>query len=156
MLDRPEARDPETPFTSPDEKAVACAITITTQVGSNRSIVVQSYMERDAPANMFHDVLDKLNKVVDRQEAKLQLEGLDLDLDKHRKKLVHMAEDFQNIEARAERAWNERGKKGAFRLSEAELTQKTQAGDLLKRMKEEIARLEVEIAKVRGVIADVD
>ena len=143
-------------FAAPDEKAVACAITITTQVGSNRSIVMQSYIERDAPITAFHGVLDKLNKAVDRQEATLQLEGLEIDLDKHRKKLTQMSEDYQNIEERAQKAWDARGKKGAFRLSEIELTQKVQAGDLLKRMKEEITRLEKEVDKARGVIADVE
>ena len=156
MLDTPERLDPEATFASPEEKAVACAITITTQVGSNRSIVVQSYLERDAPLAAYHEVLDKLNKAVDRQEAKLQIESLEADLlrmEVNHGKLVH---DYQGIEERSQEAWDARGKKGAFRLSPQELTQKDQAMQTIKAGNDNIARLKADIAKARGVIADVE
>src|SRR5882672_11288249 len=100
---------------------MACAITISTQVGTNRSIVVQTYLPRDEAASVFHQVLDKLNKVVDRQEAKLQIEGLELDLlrmENNHEKLVH---DYQGIEERSQQAWEDRNKKGAFKLSPQDL-----------------------------------
>jgi Zn-dependent M32 family carboxypeptidase len=156
LLDTPERRDPEQTFRDPDEKAVACAITITTQVGSNRSIVVQSYLERDAPISAYHDVLDKLNKAVDRQEAKLQIESLEADLLRMKVNHEKLVNDYQGIEERSQRAWEARGKKGAFKLSEAELVQKNQAANTIKAGKENIARLEADINKARSVIADVD
>ena len=156
MLDMPKGIDPEQEYAAPDEKATACAITITTQVGSNRSIVVQTYLARDEDIGVYHVILDKLNKVVDRQEAKLQVEGLEANLDMHKQKLANMAEDYARIEDKAQAAWEARGKKGAFKLSEAELNQKTQAVALIERTKDEIKRLEDEIAKARGVISDVE
>ena len=156
MLDKPETRDPEASFAAPDEKATACAITITTQVGSNRSIVVQTYMARDEPPAAFNTVFDKLNKVVDRQEAKLQLEEMEANLLRTQKNLKHMSEDYGRIEERAQQAWDARGKKGAFKLSEPELVQKTQAKGLIERTQDEIKRLEADIARARGVVADVD
>jgi hypothetical protein len=156
LLDKPEERDPEANFAPPDEKATACAVTITTQVGTNRSIVVQTYLARDADINDFHSVFDKLNKVVDRQEAKLQLEELEARLALSQKNLKNMSADFDRIEERAQKAWDDRGKKGAFKLSEAELTQKKQARGLIERTKEEVARLEADISRARGVVADVD
>lgn len=154
MLDRPETLDPEAGFQPPDEKAVAAAITITSQVGTNRSIVVQTYLDRDASLAVFNTVIDKLTKAVDRQEARLQLEALEADLARSKKNLLRASEDFQHIEARAQKAWEQRGKKGAFRLSEAELTQKSQAVGLIERLKEEVTRLEEAIAKARGISSE--
>jgi hypothetical protein len=156
LLDIPEKRDPETNFRAPDEKAVACAITITTQVGSNRSIVVQTYMERDAPIELYHTTFDKLNKVVDRQEAKLQIEGMEADLLRMETNHAKLVQDYQGIEERAQKAWELRGKKGAFKLSETELTHKAQAMNTIEAGKVNIARLKADIAKARSVVADVE
>ena len=156
MLDTPERRDPEQAFAAPDEKAMACAITITSQVGSNRSIIVQTYLDRDADISLYHSVFDKLNKVVDRQEAKLQLEELEANLARSEKTLRHASQDYSGIEERAQKAWEERGKKGAFKLSEPELQKKVQSVDVLNRLKEEIERLKADLVKARGVVHDVD
>ena len=156
MLDTPERRDPEQTFRDPEEKAVACAITITTQVGSNRSIVVQTYLERDASLGHYHVVLDKLNKAVDRQEAKLQIENLEADLLRMEVNHGKLVQDYQGIEDRAQKAWDVRGKKGSFRLSEQELVHKEQAMQTIAAGKVNVARLKADIAKARGVIADVE
>jgi len=156
VLDTPERRDPEQTFRDPEEKALACAITITTQVGSNRSIVMQTYIDRDAPLAEYHDVLDKVNKAVDRQEAKLQIEGLEADLLRMKVNHDKLVRDYQAIEERSQRVWETRGKKGAFKLSEQELVQKEQAMLTIKAGKENLARLEADIVKARGVIADKD
>lgn len=156
MLDKIEMRDPEKSFADPDAKGPACAITISTQVSTNRSIVVQTYMDRDDDVNAYHAVADKLTRVVNRQEAKLQLESWSAELETRHRNLNHMLEDYQRIEVRAQEAWENRGKKGAFRLSEQDLQAKVQANANIKRAQEEIKRLESEIAKARGVVADVE
>jgi len=64
--------------------------------------------------------------------------------------------DYQGIEDRSQKAWEDRNKKGAFKLSPQELQQKQQAMQTIKAGKENIARLKESIAKARGVVADVD
>jgi len=151
LLDTPESRDPEAGYRAPDEKAMACSITITTQVGTNRSIVVQTYLDRDAPLRDYNELLDKLNSATDRQEAKLQVESMEADLVRMEVNHAKLVKDYQEIESRAEKMWNARGKKGAFKLSEPELVQKTQAMNTIEAGKENIARLKAEIAKVRAI-----
>ena len=151
MLDTPESRDPEAVFRSPDEKAMACAITITTQVGSNRSIVVQTYLDRDAPLQDYNELLDKLNQATDRQEAKLQVEAMEADLVRMKVNHGKLIKDYSEIEVRAQKMWETSNKKGPFKLSEPELVQKMQSINTIEAGKENIARLEAEIAKVRAV-----
>jgi Zn-dependent M32 family carboxypeptidase len=151
LLDRPEERDPEAGFKAPDEKAMACAITITSQVGSNRSIVVQTYLDRDASRRDYDVLLDKLTSSVDRQEARLSLEGLELDLKRMEANHDKLVQDFSGIEERAQQAWENRGKKGRFALSAQELTQKQQAMNTIAAGKENIARLKADIEKVRAI-----
>lgn len=156
MLDTPERRDPEQAFAAPDEKAMACAITITTQVGSNRSVVVQTYLDRDADIGIYHSVFDKLNKVVDRQEAKLQIEGIEADLKRMRDNHNRLVTDFGAIEERAQETWEKRGKRGPFKLSDTEEAQKKQAMNNIEAGKANIANLEALLTKARGVVLDVE
>lgn len=150
MLDTPERRDPEKAFVDPDAKDTACAITISTQMSTNRSMVVQTYLGRDDDIAAYNVVVDKLTRVVDRQEAKLQVESWSVELETRQRNLNHMLEDYQRIEVKAQQAWESRGKKGAFRLSEQELGAKNQAHANISRAREEIERLKNEIAKARG------
>lgn len=152
MLDHLKEIDPEKAFSDPDEKGAACAITITTQISTNRSIVVQTYMGRDDDIVQYNAVVDKLHRVIDRQEAKLQVESWTAELETRQRNLNHMLEDYQRIEVKAQEAWDNRGKKGAFRLTEAELNAKTQAHANIARTKEGIEQLKNEIAKARGLV----
>lgn len=135
---------------------MACAITITSQVGSNRSIVVQTYLDRDAEIGIYHEVVDKLNKVVDRQEAKLQIDSIEADLKRMRDNYARQVHDFQQVELHAEEAWGKRGKRGAFKLSETEERNKKQAEQNIEAGKANIKHLEDLLAKTRGVVADVE
>src|SRR5215472_1895592 len=153
MLDKPESLDPERSFGDVESKAIAVAITVTSQVAANRSIVMQTYLERDAPLGVFNTVLDKLAKASDRQEAKLQLESLQDELKKHESNLQRMIEDYQSIEARSEEQWVKRGKRGEHKLTDAERSQKSTAKTNIERWREEIKKIQVQIAKARGVIA---
>lgn len=156
MLDKPDSLDPERDFASETGKAIAVAVTISTQVSSNRSIVMQTYLPRDAHISAFHETLDKLTKATDRQEAKLALEGLEKELAQHQKTRHNLVEDFLTIEVRAQAAFQSRGKRGDFKLSPAEEAQKGTAKTNIERYDTEIKRIEAEIAKARGVILDVD
>lgn len=147
----PEALDPEE-----GQKAIATAVTISSQVNPNRSIVLQTYMPRDAPVKDYHLLLDKLVRAADRQEAKANLGGLKTSLASTQKTLKQMEEDFGNIETRAAAAWVAKNKKGEPKLSDNEVAQKGIATQNVKRFREEVAKIEAEIAECEAEIARED
>ena len=152
-MDQVISRDPEDEFKSPDEKGTAAAITITAQTSSNRSIVIQTYMDRDAPLTEFHRVVDKMSSTIDRQEAKSQLVDEQTNLALEEKTLKQLEEDYAAMPARAEAAWIASRKKGPYQPSAAELAQKGQVETNIKRYREAIAKRKADIAKYEGVVS---
>lgn len=153
MLDSPERRDPEDVYAAPDAKETAAALTFTAQVSQNRSIVIQTYMARDAPVVMYHDVLDKLAKAVNRQEAVLDLESHELNLRVEEDKLKLMKEDFLRIETVAGEAWERSGKKGAFKLGPKEDSARKTSMVNIDRFTDAIAKRKLDIAKLKAIIS---
>lgn len=135
---------------------VAAAITVTAQISQNRSIVIQTYIPRDALIVQYHGVLDKLGASVDRQEAKYQLVGLKAELAQHEKTAKSLEEDYTGIETRSQKAWAGAGKKGAHRLTANEEAQKSTAKTNIERYRVEIAKIKTEIGKCEAVIAKAD
>ena len=155
-MDQIVSRNPEDEYRDPEQKGTAAALTLTAQVSSNRSIVIQTYMDRDAPLSEFHGVLDKLATSIDRQEAKANLEGLEAEQALEEKTLKQMEEDYAAIPERAEAAWQASNKKGPYRPSPQEAAQKIQAANGIKQYRERIKKRVAEIAKCQGIIAKVD
>ena len=156
MLDQPHSLDPEDAFASPDEKEIAAQVTMTAQTSSNRSIVMQTYLPRDAALGMYHGVLDKMSTAIDRQEAKANLEGLEAEQALEEKTLKAMEEDYLAVPARARAAWQASGRKGEYKPSPQEQAQKGQAEQGIKRFRESIEKRKGAIAKCRATIAKVD
>lgn len=153
MLDKPEVRDPESEFAPPEEKAIAVAVTLTAQVSQNRSIVMQTYIPRDAEMGEYHHALDKLSAAVDRQEAKANLESEETQLALEEKTLRQMKEDYAGIQERSEKAWVASNRRGPHKLTPQEEGQKQQAVVAMTRYKEAIEKRTREIAKLKAVIA---
>ena len=150
-MQSPEVLDPEAAG-----KEMACAVTVQVQIDVGRSIVLQTYLPRDAEVKVYHDTLDKLGKAIDRQQAKYQLDGFKANLELHERTLKNLLDDFKAIDGRAEAAWQQRQKKGPMQLSPNEAAQKTTAATNIKRYRDEITKIEAEIAKCEGVIARTD
>lgn len=135
---------------------VAAAITVTAQVSSNRSIVLQTYLPRDATISEYHAVLDKFGAAVDRQEAKEQLEAMQVDQALEERTLKSMEEDFTALPERLQAQWEASSKRGPYKQSPAELAQRGQAEVGIRRYRESIAKRAVEIGKCEAVIAKVE
>jgi hypothetical protein len=148
-----ESRDPEASYRAPDEKGMAAAITVTAQISQNRSIVVQTYLDRDAPVGEFHLVLDKFGEAIERQEAKAHLIEAEDNLALEEKTRRQMLEDLGSIETRSQANWERSNKRGQWKLTDAEAAQKTTAATNVKRFDEAIAKRKGEIAKLQAVIA---
>jgi hypothetical protein len=151
-----EARDPEAQFAPPDVKGMAAAITVTAQISQQRSIVIQTYLDRDAPISMFHDVLDKFDRAIGRQEAKTNLEENVINLAIEERTLKQLTEDFNSIELRSQADWLARNKKGQHKLTQAEEAQKETAKTNIRRYQEAITKRKSDIAKLQGIIAEGD
>ena len=155
-MDGMEVRDPEAEFERPDEKAIATAITITSQVGTNRNMVLQTYIPRDFPLTQYHAICDKLVCTANRQEAMLQLEEEEANLELEEKTLRQQVEDFNAIEPRAQKAWEMSNRKGPYKISPQEAAHKSTAETNIRRFQEAIEKRKQRISKYRAVIAKVD
>lgn len=151
-MEHPKKLDPE----AQGQQAIAVAITVTTQISDKRNIVMQTFMPRDAEVKDIHDVLDKLGKAVDRQEAKYGLEALKANLEVHEKTLKQLEEDFTRIGEASQATWAARGKKGAPELNANERAQKTTTETNIKRYRTEILRIKADIAQHEATVAKVD
>jgi len=130
---------------------MAAAITLTAELGK-RQVVIQTYMERDAPIQDFHRLLDKLNETVDRQQAKFQLEAEQLQLEHEEKELKRLIEQHDSIEANARAEFAGRGKRGEFKLTSQQEGQKNQAVANINRLKEHIPWRKAGIAKLEAIV----
>lgn len=134
----------------------ATGITLSVALAEGRSLVLQTFLPRDAALGDHHALLDKLGIAVDRQNAKYRLEGLKANLEVHNKTLEQLQSDYVRIEERASDVWKVRGKKGEPMLSATEAAQKNNAEQNIKRYRVEIAKLETEIAQCEAIVAKVD
>jgi hypothetical protein len=148
-----EALNPEDGFAKPDAKGIAAQISMTAQISQNRQIVIQTYLDRDSHQSVFNAVLDKLNRSIERQEAKVRIEEEEANLEVEEKALRNLVEDFAAIEDRSRKAWERANKRGQWRLSEAEEAHKKGALTNVERYKEVIAKRKQTLAKLRAVIA---
>lgn len=154
MSDPIETQDPEAQFTPPDVKGMAAAITITAQISQNRQIVMQTYLDRDAPIGEFHQVLDKFDKAIGRQEAKTNLEENRTNLELEERTMNQLIEDYNSIESRSAAAWKARNKHGEPKLSQAEEAQKATAKTNIQRYRDATARRKADIARLEAIIAE--
>lgn len=148
-LEVPQALDPER-----DGKAIAVAITITSSISANRQIVMQTYMPRDATAAEFNGIVDKLTKVVNRQEDLVALPEMQKNLAFHEKTLKQLREDMGGIERKAETLWKMANKRGPVKLTAPEEAQKTTAETNVKRYEEEIGKITAAIKDAERRIAE--
>jgi len=140
----------------PGAEELACAITVQVTIDNGRMIVMQTYIGRDDPVGAYHDMLDKLGEAVDRQQAKYQLDGLKANLELHVTTLKNMEEDFNGIEARAEKAWAASQRKGPVKMSPNEIAQKGTAKTNIERYRQKIVELKLDIAACEAKIHPVD
>lgn len=137
----------------PQGSDLAVAVTLTTALTDRRSIVMHTYIARDASLYEYNVVIDKLGRAVDRQEAKYRLDALLITLKQHEDTLAQLKDDYANIEVRNAAEWRTRGKKGDPQLSANEQAQKSNAAQNIKRYGVEINKLKADIEACKATIA---
>lgn len=117
--------------------APAIGMSLQFDLGGNRTLVLQTHVDGDAPALVINSALDLIAQAADRQRLRYDLKVMRKELKLHQKTLKAGEEDFARIEAKAkaaydaqlkalamaivegdargENAWKARGKQGAYK-----------------------------------------
>lgn len=133
------------------ETVPAIAITHDVKVG-NRSLVLQTYVSRDAPLPEIHRVCDILASALDRQQAKYELEDLRANLEVHETTLANLEADYLRIGEGTAKNWAKQGKKGDPQATASEQAQKVNVEQNIKRYRQEITKLQAKIAQHVAVL----
>lgn len=134
------------------EKEIGLGITFQSKLSDRRVITFSAPIARDAPLAEFHELIEKMSAVCDRQEMKFLLEDLERNLIVDRDGLKAAEEAFLTIDAKNEADWARRGKKGTPKLSDSETAAKMQCGVNIQRFRAEIKKKEIAIDELREKI----
>ena len=149
-MEQPKALSPE------PQGEIAVAITVQSQVGDKRTIVMQTYLPRDTHVKEFHKTLDKLTRAVDRQEAKANLEQAKRHLEQVTETLAKLEADYTRIDERNATEWKVKGKKGEPQLNQTELAAKGTAHTNIKEYRNQIDKAKAQIKEYEAEIAKDD
>ncbi len=153
MLTKPDTVDPEREYAHPDEKATACAVTLTMPVGDG-SLVLQTYLARDEDISTYNIVLDKLDAAIRRQAAKREIEANEANLAVEEKTFSQLKEDYTAIEGRSRAMHESSGRKVPWKLSQSEAAQKATAATNIKRYEDAIKKRKDDIARLRALVGN--
>lgn len=149
-MDTPKVLDPN----DGEKQAIAVAITLNSAVSDKRQITFQTYLGRDEDIGLFHKTVDKLSKVIDRQDAVYRLADEKLRLLSDEMQLDTTTKDLLRIPEEVAARWSASNKKGPAQKLPADTAREGQLKtnvDALRRRTEERKK---EIAKLEAQIAD--
>lgn len=149
-MDTVEALDAE------KAKEVAIGLTLQSQVNPRRTIIMQTAIARDAPVKELHALADKLSAIVDRQEARFDLEGVMASIEADERSLASVTDRFQNIAVLATIEWKKRGKRGEPTLNNTEEQAKVSCAENIKALRVAIEKKRGEAKELEAKIAKVD
>lgn len=89
-------------------KLPAIGMSIVANIGGDRQITLQTYYERDEPIEAVNALVDRMQAVTDRQEAKYKLVGVLENLKIHLKTLERLEEDLAAVDANHDKKQAER------------------------------------------------
>jgi hypothetical protein len=144
-------KGPEVKDAAPD--TIATAITIQGQAGG-KQMVVQTYLERDASIGAYHGFVDKMYRVMERQEWKELLEMHQRELFQDEKNMANYVTDFNSIGVNYAADWAARGKKGEPVLGAKEKAQKHNSENNIKNAKGSIDKHKKAIAELEQKLKD--
>jgi HD-GYP domain-containing protein (c-di-GMP phosphodiesterase class II) len=143
----PEVRDPEPP-------EIATAFTLQVQLDNGKQMVLQSYLPRDAPIKDYHAFADKMHLVVERQQWKSDIVGLNGALEVERRSLQAAEADFSRVEKEHVEKWQNTGRKGDPKVTPAEDAHRKNARSNIQRFRDEIAKKEKLVADLEIKLKD--
>ena len=140
----------------PDTRAEpVIRISYQSSLGENRGAVFETYVPQSCTPQGIGIIMDKLREVCDRQTAIVRIDELKKAIASDKAHLEAGKADMQRIEEHQINAWIASGRKGEFRLSQAEAQARQNVeGSLINRQKS-IELLEAQLAECAAKVSDI-
>lgn len=121
-------------------------------MGAQRGAVFETYLPLTASDKTISAVLDKLRAVCDRQEAIGNIRELESKLKSDQAALAALGADMERVKNTQIDAWQKSGRKGPFKLSQAEEQHRQNLeGSVINRQKS-IEFIEAELERYRSLV----
>lgn len=128
----------------------AIGISVSEQIG-NRSIVVQTHVDGTCSEAELNAALDRILKAADRQklyyETREELYKNKANLEQHENALSDMKADLVRVDDENIRQFEDSGRKGPFKLSQAQRSQRATVTKNIEAFQFNIGRLKKSIAE---------
>ncbi len=134
------------------EKAPSIGFSLQAQLPGNRTLVTQSFIDRDCDVKDLNAVLDKIRTAVDRQLAFGMIEALRLQLEQEEKIASDHATRMAQVDANINRDWQNGGRRGDVVLSAKQRQEQAQAYAHAEECKKRIAKVKRDIAEFEARI----
>lgn len=131
------------------ETAPALGVSLNAQLDARRQLVFQTHVDASTSEEDLSKLVDKLNRVVDRQVAYYSIEELENALERDKQILYSVTHNLETVEANIQLKREAGGKRGEYRMSQTEVVQKKQAEDSAVRQKEIVAMSERRLAEAK-------
>lgn len=137
----------------PDTRAEpVIRVSYQSSLGSDRGAVFETYVPQSVQASEISDILDKLRSVCERQTAIVKIEEIKRALVSDRAQLAAMQADMQRVEEAQINAWDSSGRKGSFKLTQAEAQHRQNFEGSIVNRKKSIELLEAQLAEYMAQI----
>jgi hypothetical protein len=133
------------------EKTPSIGISFNVPFVNQRTLVLQSFIDRECSADDLNKLLDKLRGAADRQNAIVQLELTQKALENAEKEAERHAWRMARVEENIQREWNNGGRKGDLRLSPKEKEDQRIAIANAEQIKSDIERIHKEAEHWRSI-----
>jgi hypothetical protein len=146
-----------TKSTPPDTQAEpVIRISYQSSLGDNRGAVFETYVPQSYTPQEIGSIMDKLREVCDRQTAIVKIDELKRAIASDKAHLEAGKADMKRIEEHQMNVWIASGRKGEFRLTQAEAQARQNVeGSIINRQKS-IELLEMQLAEYTSkVLSDV-
>jgi hypothetical protein len=146
-----------TKFNPPDTQSEpVIRISYQSSLGEGRGAVFETYLAQSASVLEISALMNKLREVCDRQDAVAKIAELKRAIDSDKAHLVAGKADIQRLEVHQMNAWIASGRKGEFKLSQAEAQARQNVEGSLINRKKSIELLEAQLTEYQAkLVSDV-
>jgi hypothetical protein len=134
------------------EKAPSIGVSLQVPFLNQRTLVMQSYVERDCEPRELNALLDKLRTAADRQKAFVDIEVTKQALEEAHKQADKQALRMQQVDENIKRIWANGGRRGDVMLTEKEKADQLTAIQNAEKIQNDIGQLSTEMERLQNVI----
>lgn len=139
-------------MTDKDESRVVIGFSVEAKLNSNRSIVAQTHVLRDASEEEINTVLDKVTKALDRQEAAILIKGLKITLERETNTLAQQIAKVADLEGAYEAEWKASNRRGPFKLEGQQAKNIANQKESIRGMRDRLDTIKRDINELERVV----